>query len=189
MAKKDLDTLEASIRKLRRQMEAELLARVTSLPIDRFAVLIAWAMARYGFGICAKNRTHLVAADGVVKGVVDGQAYVEAWRPGREIKRDDARAFVAEVKRRNLTFGFLVSTAFTKGAETFLYDHHCDPCYLVDMLIRFEAGVRLAIQTDVFRVDTDLFDRLEGPGEEATRVFDNRPPDASLAYLHGPERR
>jgi hypothetical protein len=189
MAKKDLDTLEAFLGKLGRQFEAELLARVKSLPIDRFAVLIAWAMARYGFGVCTKNRTHLVAVDGVVKGVVDGQAYVEAWRPGRKIGRDDARAFVAEVKRRNLTFECLISTKFTEGAKTVLYDHNCDPCDLVGMLIRAEAGVRLAIRADVFRVDEDLFDRLEGPGQEAARVFDNRPPDCSLAHLHGPERR
>jgi len=175
-----LDALEALIGKLRRQFETELLARITSLPIDRFAVLIAWVMARNGYGDCTTlNLAHLTAQGGVVKGVVDKQVYVEAWQD-RRLGLPDAKAFVRGMRKLRLTQGCFITTAtFSEDAASFLHRNDLDPrgwASLVGMLRSAEAGVRLTSQAGVYRVDEELFDILEkGPWEEAKRVFDGIP--------------
>jgi len=171
MTERDLGP-DALTEKPGRHFEEELLARVKCLPIDRFAVLIAWVMARYGFGYCASiNLAHLTAQGGVVKGVVDKQVYVEAWQ-NRRLGLPDAKAFVREMRKLKLTQGCLLTTATSsEDAASFLHRNDLDPrnwASLVGMLRSAEAGV--------YRVDEELFDILEkGPWEEAKRVFDGIP--------------
>jgi restriction endonuclease Mrr len=185
-----LDTLTG---KPGRHFVEELLARINCLPIDRFAVLIAWVMARYGFGYCASiNLAHLTAQGGVVKGVVDKQVYVEAWQ-NRTLGLPDAKAFVREMRKLKLTQGCFFTTAtFSEDAASFLHRNDLDPrdrASLVGMLTSAEAGVRLTSQAGVYRVDGELFDRLEkGPWEEATRVFDGLPFHFRIGSFFGSER-
>jgi hypothetical protein len=191
MTENDLDTLDELLKKMRGEFKEELRARVKSLPIDRFAVLIAWVMARHGWGDSTElNLKHLVAKGEVVKGVL-GQVYVEAWRADRPLGLEDAKAFVKKMRRRNLSLGYLISPAeMSAEAKSFLFRNHLDPHNLFGMLGFAEAGVRLAMRVNVYRVDDKLFDFLEeGPWKEAKRIFDGRSLSSSIASHTGPERK
>jgi restriction system protein len=167
--------------KLRKELEADLLARVKACDpafFERLVVLLLTTMG-YGGSLADAGKALGKAGDGGVDGVIKEDKlgldvlYIQAKRwDSTSVGRPDIQSFVGALHGMKAKKGiFITTSSFTKEAKQYANGLEIkvvliDGMQLAELMFEYGIGVTTANSYVVKRIDSDFFDE-DAPASEA----------------------
>lgn len=173
------ELLEAGYLKLRKGVEAELLARVKSCPPEFFERLVVRLLTTMGYGGSLADAGKAIgkSGDGGIDGVIKEDRlglellYIQAKRwDGATVGRPEIQKFVGALHGRRAKKGIFITTSnFSRDAREYVEGLETkviliDGTQLTDLMFDFGVGVATVTSYAVKRIDSDFFED-EGPAE------------------------
>jgi restriction system protein len=171
------EQIESGYRRLRLQVEADLLQRTKAAAPEFFERLVVRLLVAMGYGGSLAEAGEAIGGvgdggiDGIIRedrlglGVVAVQA--KRWAQGT-VGRPEVQAFVGAMQGRGAKKGvFITTAAFTREAEDYARRLAEVKVALVDGLklaaLMFDCGLGVAVESEyaVKRLDSDFFDEAE----------------------------
>ncbi len=179
------ELLESGCRKLRAQVESDLLANVKSCSPDFFENLVVQLLTTIGYGGSRADAGKAIgkSGDGGIDGVIKEDKlgldllYIQAKRwDNTTVGRPEIQKFVGALHGKKAKKGvFLTTSTYTKEARQYVEELETkviliDGAKLAELMFDYEVGVSTESSYVVKRVDLDFFeDEVVGVAAEAAR--------------------
>jgi len=166
------ESIEAGYHTIRKQLSAELLARIKGSSPEFFEKLVLELLLKMGYGGSRRDAGQRIgkSGDGGVDGVIKedklglDEVYIQAkrWDLG-QVGSKEIQAFVGALHGRRARKGvFITTSGFSKPARDYVRDIQdkvilIDGPELADLLIEHDVGVSTIASYDIKRIDTDYF--------------------------------
>lgn len=171
------ELLAVGHQKLRRQLEADLLARVKSCPLEFFERLVVRLLIAMGYGgsLTDAGRAIGKTGDGGIDGIIKEDklgldillVQAKRWN-NTTVGRPDVQAFVGALHGRKARKGMFITTStFSKDAREYADGLEIrviliDGSKLAELMFEHDVGVSAQSSYVVKRIDTDFFDDAAG---------------------------
>jgi restriction system protein len=171
--------------KLRKQLEADLLARVKSCPPDFFERLVVRLLTTMGYGGSLADAGKAIgrSGDGGIDGVIKEDKlgldllFIQAKRwDNNTVGRPEIQKFVGALYGRKAKKGIFITTStFSKDARDYAdgLDSRViliDGAQLAELMFDYGIGVSTANSYVVKRIDSDFFEEDEGGADTAAEA-------------------